>query len=110
MFRSYPASSLARKSGGSWHIFGLFRRPNSASLRDEFEWMNAERRARVARICKNLNDAGIPIDPMMCWHSAGEGTVGRPACRQGLIANGYAIDVSDAFKRYLTLRTSGYAV
>ena len=106
-----PGVELSSEIGGlQAHILGYFIDPNSASLGDEFAWMNAERRARVARICRNLNDAGIPIDADDVLALAGEGTVGRPHVARVLVANGHAIDVNDAFKRYLTRGRPGYAV
>jgi predicted metal-dependent phosphoesterase TrpH len=92
------------------HILGYFIDPVSASLQQEFAWMNESRRERIGRICRNLNDAGIRIDVEDVLVLAGDGTVGRPHVARVLVTNGYASDVGDAFARYLTRGRPGYAL
>ncbi len=92
------------------HILGYFIDPDSASLQSEFAWMNATRQARIQQICANLNAAGIDIDPADVLALSDGGTVGRPHVARVLVANGYAESVSDAFNRFLTRGTPGYAL
>lgn len=92
------------------HILGYFIDPASESLQGEFEWMNRSRRERVGRIVQNLNAAGVSIDLDAVTAEAGEGTIGRPHVARVLVSNGYAESVSNAFARFLTRGTPGYAL
>ena len=92
------------------HILGYFIDPASESLQREFAWMNRSRRERIGRIVQNLNAAGIPVDLESVIAGAGDGTIGRPHVARVLVTNGYAESVSDAFARYLTRGTPGYAI
>jgi len=92
------------------HILGYFIDPTSKSLQQEFAWMNTSRRERIGRIVWNLNAAGIPIEVEEVLDRAGSGTVGRPHVARVLVDRGHAESVSDAFARYLTRGTPGYAI
>lgn len=92
------------------HILGYFIDPSSESLQREFEWMNQSRRERIGRIVQNLENAGISVELDAVIAEAGEGTIGRPHVARVLVARGYAESVSDAFARYLTRGTPGYAI
>lgn len=92
------------------HILGYFIDPSSQLLQREFAWMNETRQARIQQICRNLNAAGVRIDPAAVLALSDGGTVGRPHVARVLVANGYAESVSDAFSRYLTRGKPGYAL
>jgi predicted metal-dependent phosphoesterase TrpH len=59
------------------------------------------RAERMARMLDRLQQIGAPVDPERVRSIAGQGTLGRPHLARALVEAGYAIDLREAFDRYL---------
>ena len=59
------------------------------------------REERMERMIERLRRIGAPVDLERVRDIAGHGTLGRPHLARALVEAGYAIDLSDAFARYI---------
>jgi 3',5'-nucleoside bisphosphate phosphatase len=86
---------------GEVHLLGYF-----VAVRDEpFQaWLARFRGGRDARgqaMVEKLNDLGIPVRWERVKAIAGDGAVGRPHVGRALMEVGAAVDIDDAFDRYI---------
>ncbi len=59
------------------------------------------RRSRAERIVVRLNELGVRIEFTAVLDQAAGGAIGRPHVARAMIAEGWAVDLRDAFDRYL---------
>jgi predicted metal-dependent phosphoesterase TrpH len=82
------------------HILGLHlsdTRDLEARLLD----LREMRRTRAQRIVAKLNELGVRIEFSSVLEQSGGGAIGRPHVARAMIAEGWAVDLRDAFERYL---------
>jgi predicted metal-dependent phosphoesterase TrpH len=85
------------------HMLGYFIDVAHPELGPFLERQRAERRRRIQAIAGRLDAIGAPIDEARLLASAeGSGrSLGRPLVAAALVDAGHAVDISDAFQRYL---------
>ncbi|HEX7122082.1 MAG TPA: PHP domain-containing protein, partial [Gemmatimonadaceae bacterium] len=66
------------------------------------------RRTRAEEIVRRLNDIGVRITMDDVLAAARDGAIGRPHVARALVENGWAMDLRDAFARYLAEGRPGY--
>ena len=94
-------------SQGEAHVLGYYLDVDQRAFQATLTFLRDAREKRGERIIQQLRDQGINVE----WSRVRElakGTVGRPHVALALIAAGYAVDMSDAFARYLTRGKAGY--
>ncbi len=70
---------------------------------------SGRRRARMAEMVERLADLGLPVRLERVFEIAGgEGVVGRPHLAQALVEAGHAVDLPDAFDRWIGDRQPGF--
>ncbi|GAX91795.1 PHP domain-containing protein [Effusibacillus lacus] len=94
--------------GKEVHVLGYYFDRHSKSLQELFSKLRTERITRMNRIVEKLDELGIVIDRNEIIKEAGEGAIGRPHIARVLIKKGYALDMRDAFYRYLGLGAPAY--
>ena len=82
------------------HILGLHL-ADLAEMRRSLEVFRDARRQRAVDIVKKLNDLGVRITFDDVITVAGEAAIGRPHVARAMVENGWAMDLRDAFDRYL---------
>lgn len=82
------------------HLLGLHLRDTAALDRGLAE-LREMRGRRAARIVELLQSQGVQVTFDDVLHQAGTGAIGRPHVARALVADGWAVDVRDAFDRYL---------
>jgi predicted metal-dependent phosphoesterase TrpH len=93
----------ASVSGRDLHILGYYLDVDDERLRAFLAARRVDRRARGVAIGERLRAMGAPVDlaPVLDVPAATGRAVGRPAVARALVAAGFAVDISDAFHRYL---------
>jgi len=89
------------------HLLGYGFDPRHAALGEALEEFRAHRETRNEKIVDNINlrlkEEGLaPIDFTRVAALA-DGALGRPHIARALMEKGYAVDMEDAFRRYLRL-------
>jgi predicted metal-dependent phosphoesterase TrpH len=82
------------------HILGLHL-SDTRSLEATLVALREMRRTRAERIVGRLNELGVRIEFAAVLEQAAGGAIGRPHVARAMIAEGWAIDLRDAFDRYL---------
>ena len=82
------------------HLLGLHLR-DTAVLEQGLGELREMRGRRAARIVELLQSQGVQVTLDDVLLQAGSGAIGRPHVARALVADGWAIDVRDAFDRYL---------
>ena len=82
------------------HLLGLHLRDTTV-LENELAQLREMRGRRAARIVELLQSQGVQVTLDDVLLQAGSGAIGRPHVARALVADGWAIDVRDAFDRYL---------
>ncbi len=82
------------------HLLGLHLR-DTQNLERELESLRDMRQRRARTIVDKLVGLGVKITFEDVLSQAGMGAVGRPHVARALVADGWAVDVRDAFDRYL---------
>jgi 3',5'-nucleoside bisphosphate phosphatase len=92
------------------HVIGLGVDPDDAAFEAILQGQRDERRARFGRMVERLREIGLPIDAALAEVApAGEDdALGRPTLARAMIKLGYAVDVEDAFQRYLSRGRPAY--
>jgi len=90
------------------HMLGYFVDPENAELRDRLIQFRQDRIERARRIVSRLAELGAPLDEQRVWQRAAQGVVGRPHVAGALIEAGHALDMDDAFRRYLAMGAPAY--
>lgn len=101
-----PGVELSTFSVTEIHILGYGIDVRDGALRERLERMRNQRKERIAKILDKLAEGGIKLDASSL--DGIEGSVGRPHVARLLIEAGYAVNVNDAFDRYLGEKGSAY--
>jgi predicted metal-dependent phosphoesterase TrpH len=90
--------------GRDVHILGYFIDPSDAPLGEFLSRQRDDRRRRVTAMADRLNRLGVPIDTraLTTGERRSGRAVGRPMIAAALVAAGHAVDIADAFDRYLS--------
>lgn len=106
-------SSIYR--GREIHLLAYFIDHKDKRLTDFLAPLRRERRARAERIVEKLNSAGVPVTvdevlAIAAGDSAGgcQVSIGRPHIADAIVRRGAALDIDDAFTRYLRRGRPGY--
>jgi predicted metal-dependent phosphoesterase TrpH len=86
---------------GEMHVLGYFLPSHSAELEAFLERCRADRVRRAREMVTRLQRLGLTLDYDDVLLVSRGGAVGRPHVARALVRRGSAIDVSDAFDRYL---------
>lgn len=89
------------------HVLGLHLQDTSVLERGLGE-LRAMRGRRAARIVELLQSQGVQVTIDDVLQQAGSGAIGRPHVARALVADGWAVDVRDAFDRYLAAGRPAY--
>jgi predicted metal-dependent phosphoesterase TrpH len=82
------------------HILGLHL-DHLEEMRDSLAVFRVARRDRAAAIVNRLNELGVRITFDDVLAVAGDAALGRPHVARAMVENGWAMDLRDAFDRYL---------
>lgn len=82
------------------HILGLHL-SDTRALEARLVALRDMRRSRAERIVGRLNELGVRIEFTAVLEQAAGGAIGRPHVARAMIAEGWAVDLRDAFDRYL---------
>jgi len=83
------------------HILGYFLDPEHEPLHRRLQAFQLERRRRAAQILDRLAALGVRLDVDEIFAAAGPGVVGRPHVAAALVRSGAAVNMDDAFRRFL---------
>jgi len=92
---------LSFSISGSIHMLGYGIRVDDSALNDALGKMLDSRNNRNPRIIAKLNALGVAITDDDVRKEAGDSQLGRPHIASCLVKNGDAVDIQDAFDRYL---------
>lgn len=84
------------------HVLGLGIRPDAGGFREWLQQLIEQRIERIHRMNDVLRSHGVAIDVSELVRPGRVGSVGRPHIARLLIAAGYARDVDDAFRKWLS--------
>jgi predicted metal-dependent phosphoesterase TrpH len=87
--------------GGEIHLLGYFVDIDDPALLERLAGYAHARAERMERMIDRLLRVGAPVDPERVREIAGHGTVGRPHLGRALVEAGHALNLSDAFDRYI---------
>jgi predicted metal-dependent phosphoesterase TrpH len=87
--------------GGEIHLLGYFVDIDDPGLLEQLAGYAHARAERMERMIDRLLRVGAPVDRDRVREIAGHGTVGRPHLGRALVEAGHAVDLSDAFDRYI---------
>jgi 3',5'-nucleoside bisphosphate phosphatase len=82
------------------HVLGLHLEQLD-QMRDALAVFRASRRERAEGIVRLLNDLGVRITFDDVVSVAGDAAIGRPHVARAMVENGWAMNLRDAFDRYL---------
>jgi len=86
---------------GEMHVIGYFLPSNSPELDAFLERCRADRVRRAKEMVERLLRLGVGLSFESVLHESGGGAVGRPHVARAIVRHGGAIDMGDAFDRYL---------
>jgi len=89
------------------HLLGLHLSDTSV-LERGLTGLREMRGRRAARIVELLQSQGVQVTLDDVLLQAGTGAIGRPHVARALVADGWAVDVRDAFDRYLAAGRPAY--
>lgn len=96
-----PGVELSAYEGAAEiHVLGLHLQLLD-EMRDALTIFRLARRERAEGIVRLLNDAGVRITFDDVLAVAQDAAIGRPHIARAMVANGWAMDLRDAFDRYL---------
>ena len=99
--RVVPGVELSAVEGDvETHILGLHL-TDTREMESALISLREMRRSRATRIVQRLNDLGVRIEFAAVLEQAAGGAIGRPHVARAMVAEGWAIDLRDAFDRYL---------
>ena len=93
---------------GEFHMLGIGIDPDAACLADFLEEIRAGRRERNANMIEKLNGLGIPITAEEVEKYANGEIVARPHFARALVEKGFAVNIDDAFVRYVDVGGLAY--
>ena len=86
---------------GEMHVLGYFLPGNSAELESFLERCRADRVRRGREMVTRLQRLGVALEFDDVLRQSNGAAVGRPHVARAIVTQGSAIDVSDAFDRYI---------
>jgi hypothetical protein len=86
---------------GEMHVLGYFLPAESAPLESFLERCRADRVRRGREMCERLQRLGVDLDFDDVLQEARGGAVGRPHVARAIVRKGGAVDVSQAFDRFI---------
>jgi len=86
---------------GEMHVLGYFLPADSPELESFLERSRADRVRRAREMVTRLQRLGVALEFDHVLEQANGGAVGRPHVARAVVRQGGAIDVSDAFDRFL---------
>jgi predicted metal-dependent phosphoesterase TrpH len=86
---------------GEMHVLGYFLPSDSAALDAFLEDCRADRVRRAQAMVEQLQRLGVGLSFEHVLQESGGGAVGRPHVARAIVRHGSAIDLGDAFDRYL---------
>ena len=86
---------------GEMHVLGYFLPAESTALNAFLERCRADRVRRAQEMVLHLQRLGVPLSFESVLQESAGGAVGRPHVARAIVRHGGAIDVSDAFDRFL---------
>ena len=86
---------------GEMHVLGYFLPPASPALEAFLERCRADRVRRAQAMVEHLQRLGIELSFDSVLQESAGGAVGRPHVARAIVRHGGAIDLGDAFDRYL---------
>ena len=86
---------------GEMHVLGYFLPCNSAELESFLERCRADRVRRGREMVTRLQRLGVALEFDDVLRQSNGAAVGRPHVARAIVTQGSAIDVSDAFDRYI---------
>jgi 3',5'-nucleoside bisphosphate phosphatase len=86
---------------GEMHVLGYFLPPESKPLETFLERCRADRVRRAQEMVQQLRRLGMELSFEHVLEESAGGAVGRPHVARAIVRHGGAIDLSDAFDRFL---------
>ncbi len=86
---------------GEMHVLGYFLPSHSPELESFLERCRADRVRRAKEMVTRLQGLGVGLEFDAVLMQANGGAVGRPHVARAIVRHGGAIDVSDAFDRFI---------
>jgi hypothetical protein len=86
---------------GEMHVLGYFLPSDSPVLDAFLERCRADRVRRARAMVDQLQRLGVELSFEQVLHESAGGAVGRPHVARAIVRHGSAIDLNDAFDRYL---------
>jgi predicted metal-dependent phosphoesterase TrpH len=86
---------------GEMHILGYFLPPDSPQLESFLERCRADRVRRAQEMVQHLQRLGVDLSFESVLQESAGGAVGRPHVARAIVRHGGAIDLGDAFDRFL---------
>lgn len=86
---------------GEMHVLGYFLPSDSDDLDAFLEGCRADRVRRARAMVEQLQRLGVELSFDQVLHESGGGAVGRPHVARAIVRHGSAIDLGDAFDRFL---------
>ncbi|HJR17045.1 MAG TPA: PHP domain-containing protein [Gemmatimonadales bacterium] len=86
---------------GEMHVLGYYLPCDSPGLDAFLERCRADRVRRARAMVEQLQRLGVDLSFDHVLHESGGGAVGRPHVARAIVRQGGAIDLGDAFDRYL---------
>ncbi len=86
---------------GEMHVLGYFLPSDSAALDAFLERCRADRVRRARAMVEQLQRLGVEISFEHVLHESAAGAVGRPHVARAIVRHGGAVDLNDAFDRFL---------
>jgi hypothetical protein len=93
---------------GAMHMLVYFLEPGPGPLQDRLVWLQQARASRNEQIADRLAQLGLDVRFAEVVEEAGGHGIGRPHFAAVLVRKGYAVDMADAFDRYLAAGRPGY--
>lgn len=93
---------ISNNYSGGMHILGYFLDLEDSRFLSQLQLLQIQRTERNKKIAKQMQNLGIPIsmEKLEALKQPGE-TLGRPHFAQWLVSQGWAVNLLDAFTRYL---------
>lgn len=86
---------------GEMHLLGYFLPPTSPELQTFLERCRADRVRRAQEMVQQLQRLGVELSFDSVLQESAGGAVGRPHVARAIVRHGGAIDLSDAFDRFI---------
>jgi 3',5'-nucleoside bisphosphate phosphatase len=86
---------------GEMHVLGYFLPPDSPQLDAFLERCRADRVRRAQEMVQHLQRLGVDLSFESVLQESAGGAVGRPHVARAIVRHGGAIDLGDAFDRFL---------